>query len=193
MTEKSKIAESYPEWLIINGFGGWFDKQDGIYTTFERFLEIATLHDSYWVGLFNYIDNSANIILIFDAFWNQDIAKHPGSKVKDWPYLIINLEKVHNIIFNSNLDCGITIGDVKTELVNDNQKEIFIDSFAKQKILNQKLAENLIDSKVVKTRIEDVCGGFIEILHNEIIRVRLYDSDGNQIDFPDEMKVLKNE
>jgi hypothetical protein len=193
MTEKQKISEIYPQWLIDNGFGDWFDWKDGIYSTFDKFFEFATLHDSYWVGLFNYLDNSVNLILNFDAFWNQELTNHPGPKVNEWPFLIIKLEKVYNIIFDSNLNCGSTIGDVKTEIINDSQKEILIDNFEKQTVLNPKLGENLIESTIVKTRIEDVCGGFIEILHKENIRLLLIDVNGVRIELPTEMKILKTE
>jgi hypothetical protein len=193
MTEKQKISELYPQWLIDNGFGDWFEWKNGMYSTFDKFLEFATLHDSYWCGLFNYLDNSVNLILSFDAFWNQEIANHSGSKVKDWPYLIIKLEKVYNITFDSNLDCGYTIGDVKSELVNEQQKEDLIAIFERQKVLNSRLVENLIESKIIKTRIEDVCGGFIEILHQESIRLLLIDANGLRIELPTEMKILKTE
>ena len=59
-TKEIAIADSYPQWLIDFSFGDWFDWKFGICTTFKRFLELATLHDSYYCLITNYLDNLNN-------------------------------------------------------------------------------------------------------------------------------------
>ena len=193
MEDLNNIKDTYPQWLINLSFDDWFDWKKGIFSTFSRFLEYATLHDSYWCGIFSNLDNSINLIVNFDAFWNKEIANHPGPKVDEWPYLIIKLERVFNLTLDSNMDCGTTIGELKTELISDDQKEKIIDNIGQQYLINSKIAENILDKKVSKTMIEDVCGGFIEIIHTEPIRLLLYESNGNLIELPEEMKVIKEE
>ena len=65
-------------------------------------------------------------------------------------------EKVLNMTFDSCMDCGSTIGDVKSEEINEEQKEKLIDIIGKQDIVSSKMVENTIGQNIVKTKIEDV-------------------------------------
>jgi hypothetical protein len=193
MNETNYLKDTYPIWLVEKSFGDWFDWNLGLYSTFERFLEYATLHDSYWCGIQSYLDNSANLIINFDAFWNQELADHTSSKVKEWPYLIVKIERVFNVEFESNETYGGTIGDVKTELISTEQKDSFIESICSQNILNPKIAENIIDNEIYKTKIEDVCSGFVSIIHTKTIRLLLYNAEGELINLPKGLLVKKEE
>jgi hypothetical protein len=173
MTNNYDISEFYPRWLVDKAFCDWFDwDESSIYSTFEKFNKLASLHDSYWCGLFTYMDNSANIIISFDAFWNEKIAKHPGPMIRDWPFLVIKIEKVYQITCHSDLDNGTTIAGVKSEIIPESVKE------------------GSIDARLIKTVVEDAGGGCIEIVHQESIRILLFDCIGNLIKLPEEMKVM---
>lgn len=193
MTERNFLKDTYPIWLVEKSFDDCFDWHQGLYSTFEKFMEYGTLHDSYWCGIQNYLDNSVNLIINFDAFWNQELAEHSGSKVKEWPYLIIKVERVFNVEFESNEDCGGTIGNLETELISLEKKEAFVESICAQNILNSKLAESVIDSEIFKTKIEDVCSGYINLIHTKTIKLLMYSSEGEIIDLPKELLVRKEE
>ena len=159
MLSNESILEEYPQWLTNNAFIDGFDWENVNISSFEKLLDLMTLHDSYWIGAFSYLDNSTNLIINLDAIWNKELLGYlPEEETGEWPYLIIKLEKTYNIIFDSDIDCGTTIADVKTEILND--------------------------SKIVKTKIEDVCNGFIEILHDEIIKFQIFDTKANIIELP---------
>ena len=191
MNEKETDEELYPKWLTEKTFSDSFDWKNGTETNLNKFLEFATLHDSYWCGIFNYLDNSVNLILNFDAFWNKELANHKSSKVKEWPYLIIKIEKVFNIIFQSDMTCGTTIGECKTELIENIEKEKYIDISDSQNIINGKLADNILDDDIYKTIIEDVCGGFVEIIHKQKVQILLIEENGEVIKLPSELKIAE--
>jgi hypothetical protein len=191
MTNKETETELYPKWLTEKAFSDSFDWENGTETTLNKFLEFATLHDSYWCGLFNYLDNSVNLILNFDAFWNKELANHKSAEVKEWPYLIIKVKKVFSIIFDSDLTCGTTVRECKTELIDNVEKEKYIDISNSQKIISGKLAENILDDNIYKTLIEDVCGGFIELVHKQQIQILLIEENGEIIKLPEELKIVK--
>jgi hypothetical protein len=183
--------ENYPKWLKELSFGDCFDWEESIRTTFSHLLEHITLHDSYWCEMHSYADNSLNLIINFDAIWNTEILGHKGPAVKEWPYLIIKINRYLNLISNSNQDCGTIIAIAHSELIENDVIEKFQSNFDKNGLINPKLIKNLITVKVNKTTIEDVCGGFIEILHDESINVLLYSADGNLISFPDDLNANK--
>jgi hypothetical protein len=193
MSETNFLKDTYPNWLVEKSFNDYFDWNHGLYSTFEKFLEYGTLHDSYWCGIQNYLDNSVNLIVNFDAFWNQELAEHPSSKVKEWPYLIIKVERVFNIEFESNEDCGGTIGNLETELITLENKDSFLESICSQNILKSQLAESIIDHEIYKTKIEDVCSGYINLIHTKTIRLIMYNSEGEIIGLPKELLVRKEE
>ncbi len=189
MTEKETDAELYPKWLTENAFSDSFDWENGTETTLNKFIEFATLHDSIWCGIFNYLDNSVNLILNFDAFWNKELVNHKSPEVKEWPYLIIKLNKVFNIVFDSDMSCGTIIGGCKTELIENIEKEKYIDISDSQKIISGKLADNILDDDIYKTIIEDVCGGFIELIHKQKIQLLLIEDNGEMIKLPTKLNI----
>ena len=89
------------------------------------FLQLYTLHDSYWIGIHTNcgFDDSAIAVISFDPVWNSSVSA-PTSIVADWPLLFLRLNCVNTIRLSGFRDIGGTqrgISDVSIEHVSDEE------------------------------------------------------------------------
>jgi hypothetical protein len=80
---------------LVEGALPW---DQSIQLDISKFLELYTLHDSYWIGLYTdcaYEDSSVAAIR-FDPVWNSSVST-PTSFVADWPLLFLRFSCVSSI------------------------------------------------------------------------------------------------
>ena len=123
MEQEEVYIDNYPTWLgndLINDRLPW---EKGLQISFSEFTTKYTLHDSYWIGLFYDVGNLASVIIIinWDAVWLPDSIVLSTSKVKDWPFLIIKIDKVKEVstsdYFNDDYP-NWSICDYQIELID---------------------------------------------------------------------------
>ena len=99
MEQEEIDIDDYPSWLgndLINDRLPW---GKGLQISFAEFGQKYTLHDSCWIGLFYDVGDRASIILVihWDAVWLPDLIALSTSKVQDWAFLFIKIDKVKEI------------------------------------------------------------------------------------------------
>ena len=97
--EEINVDDDYPDWLgndLINDRLPW---KKGLHISFLEFAKKYTLHDSCWIGLFYDVGERASAILVinWDAVWLPDSIALSNSKVQEWPFLFIKIEKVKEV------------------------------------------------------------------------------------------------
>jgi hypothetical protein len=107
------------------------------------------LLDSAW-------ENTATVVIQWDAFWNKDLTPYPGDTCSSWPILLIQILDVLRVEYDNYDDIGgvqRTISDLETQTKN-----------------GQYVSE-----------IMDVYGGKVLITHMGIFRILCYDVNGTHL------------
>lgn len=89
----------YPSWLYKKFIEDSLPWSTTASLELVSFLEKYTLHDSFWVGIFNHVafDNSVTLAFQWDAVWLPDEVKARLSPVGDGLYLFIKLVGVKEV------------------------------------------------------------------------------------------------
>lgn len=121
-------VDDYPSWLgndLINDRLPW---EKGLQLSFAEFSKKYTLHDSCWIGLFYDVGDLASAILAihWDSAWLPDSIALSNSKVQEWPFLFIKIDKVKEIS---------TSGYFKDDISHFSICNHQIESIDKQKLL----------------------------------------------------------
>ena len=167
------MDDYYPSWLAEDLLWGDLPWDKAEETTMPAFLSAYTLHDSYWINLVLYPDNSAAAALRFDAFWTKGRVPHPGSRVADWPLLLILFDPVYQITSNSysgEFDDGKTISEAFSQVVPPQWQEHQIEQHT-QLGEAKKRHEHLLAEMLHQTVIVDIFDGEIEVLHGASVKM----------------------
>lgn len=81
----------YPNWLsndLLNDNLPW---DQALPTTMRQFLSQYTFHDSHWISLYLQPQRNAICVIRWDTFWTEGKVPFPGSRVAQWPLLLIRL------------------------------------------------------------------------------------------------------
>jgi len=89
----------YPEWLSRGLLWEEFPWEQAVRTTMEQFLNRYTLHDSGWIApkADAQYRGGGLAVFRFDAFWTQGRIPHPGSRVAEWPILLIRFSRLFEL------------------------------------------------------------------------------------------------
>lgn len=126
-------TEYYPSWLWKTLFEDDLPWRQGKDYTIQEFSAKYTLHDSIWITLMQDIayENTALLVIRWDAVWLPDKIHSSTSIVKDWPILFIKVEGVNQISFmrfnEVNIQRGID-GD-KIEEIEGKQVWVIYDHY----------------------------------------------------------------
>jgi hypothetical protein len=97
--ENEVDSGDYPTWLgqsLLEDDLPW--EAASIYSVRE-FLDRYTLHDSNWVTIHYDVayEAQATLVIMWDSFWLPDEIAQSTSVVRDWPLLLIKLERVRQL------------------------------------------------------------------------------------------------
>ena len=121
----------YPDWLYRELVEDYLPWEQGRKINFTEFNKKYTLHDSYWIGIFLNVayDQTATLVIQWDAVWLPDEVAKSTSIVNDWPYLFIQLKKIEQFSTSNYGDIGglpRSISDCEFEEI-DGKKFLAID------------------------------------------------------------------
>ncbi len=142
------MDDYYPVWLgqaLITDDLPW---EQATSSTFPSFLEHYSVHDSYWIGLYLEPQRNAIGIVRWDTFWTKGIIPFPGSRVAEWPLLIMRFSGVLHSDINLQED-GIA-GATSAPIHQKDRSRWGIAT----------------DLQLDHTQIEDHRGGIAELLHH---------------------------
>lgn len=89
----------YPPWLAGDLLADSIPWDRAVQTTLSAFFADYTLHDSSWIGLTldPVYDGGATAIIRWDTIWTDGRVPFPGSRVAEWPILLIRFAGVSRV------------------------------------------------------------------------------------------------
>lgn len=121
-------TEYYPAWLWQSLFENnlpWNEAKD---YSIREFSAKYTLHDAIWITLTQDLayDNTAILVIRWDAFWLPDEISQNTSIVKDWPILFVKVESVQQISFLGYKDINVQRGIDRDEIEEIEGRQVWV-------------------------------------------------------------------
>lgn len=153
----------HPDWLGRRLLDDDFAWDEALTIPLSKFFEHYTLHDSVWIALYLTVNDLGVAIAVirFDAFWTEGRVLHPGSKIAEWPILLLRFSELSSVQLNG--------------FVEPNWSSRTIDSAE---------TEALLAPLQVITTIADVYGGRMSITHHPLVRILCLNRAGEALPLP---------
>jgi hypothetical protein len=126
---KDLLSDYYPPWLwqsLIENDLPWHLARD---YTVQEFSEKYTLHDSVWITLTQDVayENTAILVIRWDAVWLPDEICQSTAIVKEWPLLLVKVDEVHQVSFSGYQDIGGTARGISRDEVEEiDEKQVWV-------------------------------------------------------------------
>jgi hypothetical protein len=158
------VEKRFPAWLYENLVENTLPWQEGRVMTLDEFHRQYTLHDSYWIGLFQDIAFGGEVTLAFqwDIFWQTKALQEKNDSVpaavSEWTFLFLLVSQVDRID---------VLGYEPTE------------------VLHQRIVGNAewqaIDGISVLS-VNDVFGGSVSVIYQGELRMLALTTDGKKLE-----------
>jgi hypothetical protein len=188
----------YQSWLgqkLVEGDLDWSKAQS---STFPRFLEKYTLHDSQWIGFWMQPPFESVLIIHWDRVW---LERMEGEKIQfpfyadeesneSWPPLLIQFERVWRVessygsILSPGWRVSETISDVDSKLLLEAERLALIDDEVKRRRQSKEFLDIALDEPLFHTSIEPIYESWIEIWHGGKTRFLCLDGSGVPLSIP---------
>ncbi|RYZ76330.1 MAG: hypothetical protein EOP06_31430 [Proteobacteria bacterium] len=188
----------YRHWLSQKVADGSLDWSKAQSSTFPRFLEKYTLHDSQWIGFWMEPPFESTLVIYWDRVWLERMegekiqfrAPANGDVNEDWPVLLVQFERVWRLecCYGSILSPGWrvneTISDAESKLLSEGERLALIDSETQRQRQSKKFLDMVLEENLFHTSIEPIYESWVEIWHGGKTRFLCLDHSGEPLFIP---------